>query len=55
MRQETGQNAGALISYQKLLKKDLISLPPLLPKPNNDRTKQNIWNKLIDHCRTEKI
>lgn len=31
MTQEIGQNAGALVSYQKLLKKDLIPIPPPLP------------------------
>lgn len=54
MRQETGQNAGAFINYQKLPKTDLILILPPLPTPNNDRINQNIWNELTDHCIEEK-
>lgn len=48
MGQETGKYAGALINYQKLMKKDLILTSP--------SPKQTVGNKWIDYCKiAEKI
>jgi len=35
-REKTGQHAGALVSYEKLSKKDLIPTSPTPPKINDD-------------------